>query len=137
MDNINPPQTLVMLGRYDSHLAEAVRRFEVPLECINLGTGDTVKYGVFCRKEVPYLLIVSQATDLNPNPVTGHNVALTVTSRYREKNYRVAQAFQDQTNIPLKLSVPERVRQIYEGTGIAFPIFEKNSQLAMEVLRRR
>ena len=129
-------QTLVRIGRYDSSLEEAVKRFREPLTNVTVGLGNTVKYATFKEGEGSYLLMVSQQKD-QLFTTLGYNVMLTVTSYSDLRNKEIAKILETEKEMNLDLSVSERLKKNCALIGLSFTVFEQNPNEAMAFLKGR
>ena len=68
--------------------------------------------------------------------LAGYNTLLSVTSYSDKRNKDVADKFENETGISLRVNVPSFLEEMFSSLGLTFPIFEKNPSKAMEFLKR-
>lgn len=134
MVSLNQPQTLVKVGVFNGDLEEAVRKFNPNIESLSLGLGNTNKFAIFDTISEPYLFIIAQQKNKIINP-EGYNTSLSITSNKWKTNLQVYENFKDLSEISLEIEPPEYFKQNVQIINLAFPIFEKNPNVAMSFLR--
>jgi len=134
MVDIIRPTTLVKVGIFNGDLESSVKNFNSGMEPLNLGLGNTNKYAVYDSSGKPYLLIIAQQKDKEITPA-GYNTSLSITSYEDKRNIKIAKKFRNLSGINLDLETPRLFKQNVQMMNLAFPIFEKNPEAAMNALR--
>ena len=113
------PQTLVRTGVFYDNIEDLIGYCILDFISAPSRLGNSKIYISFNPSGNPYLMIVSQQIDRKLN-LYGYNVSLTVTSFSRKRNNELADQFEAETGIELKLRTPRNVIKYFQDVNLVF-----------------
>jgi hypothetical protein len=95
------PRTLTKVGNLEGDLGMTVARFSSKFLRMPNVLGNTEIYAYFTGRRPPYLITISKGI-MGPHPKYGYNIIFRVTSEFGDRNKRIADEFERQTEIVLR-----------------------------------